>query len=200
MLIQSGEPNPIRRTVPFYLVQADGITPAEDEEGGQPRIRINDGPWLSTGIGTLVKAANGIGDYDAVLDLASTETLGLIRTQYSSINTPEIPGPLIQVVAFDPFSIDESGSGDLIVDQDMGGVDNLQFVDALDHGIDGALIFAYLKSEWDANPATAKIRGKTVTKADGRWSKVMRLDSGFMYHFLFIAEGYQVESKEVLCQ
>ena len=40
---------------------------------------------------------------------------------------------------------------------------------------------AYVKSEYDASASTAVVRGRTFTKADGRWNAPLKLNAGVAY-------------------
>lgn len=92
-----------------------------------------------------------------------------------------------------------SGTGDTAVDHDLNSSDSLRYVDPSGNGIDQAEVRAYLKSEWDADPQTAAVRGRTTTGTDGRWIGQMLLDSG-TYVFTFKADGYAVVTQEETVQ
>ncbi len=100
-LIKVSETVAARRQVEFQLVAADGITPANGEDGGQPQISVNGAAWTSSGIGLLAQI--GSGAYNAALTAAAVATVGdRIRTRYSSGGTAECPGDTAEVVAYDP--------------------------------------------------------------------------------------------------
>jgi len=88
------------------------------------------------------------------------------------------------------------GSGDTAVNHNTGGVDNLRAVTIGGDGIDGVIILAYLKSEYDTGGRT--LRGSSITKADGRWLYDMMLSSGLTYTLVFYKEDeYEPNNVEV---
>jgi len=86
----------------------------------------------------------------------------------------------------------EAGSGDVLVDHDTGGADNLRATTG-GVGVDGATIRAYTKADYDAGVHT--VRGEAVTGSDGRWVAPMYLDAD-TYVFVFAKPGV-LRSKEV---
>lgn len=110
MIIKASESTAERRRVPFFLVDGDG-DPATGENGGQPQISKNWGSWANTS-NLLVGGTNG----SYYLELTATEvnTVGVHRLRYSSANAAERQ-PIIQVVAFDPYSATDFGLSSLAV-------------------------------------------------------------------------------------
>lgn len=82
-----------------------------------------------------------------------------------------------------------AGNGDTLVNQNTGGVDNLQYLDISNNPVDNGLIRAYLTSDYTANAATARVRANATTIADGRWANPMYLDHGLNYTFVFEKPG-----------
>jgi hypothetical protein len=78
------------------------------------------------------------------------------------------------------------GTGEIAVDHDTGGTDNLRLVDPNGTGIGGAEIRAYLKADYDAG--TLDLKDEAVTLTSGRWSTPMYLDAG-TYTFVFAKPG-----------
>lgn len=79
-----------------------------------------------------------------------------------------------------------AGSGIVEVDHDTGGTDNLRYVTANGIGIDNAVIYAFLRADWDAgNRGIAAVRARSLTNVEGRWEWPMLLDPGWyvMYYF-----------------
>jgi len=97
--------------------------------------------------------------------------------------------------------VDESaaGVGAVAVNhltEDVDG-DTMEVETAGGVGIDDVTIRAYVTSEWEADPATAAVRGETVTIADGTWREPLMLDAGVTYTIVFTAAGYTIPSTEV---
>lgn len=80
-----------------------------------------------------------------------------------------------------------SGAGDTPVNHDTGGAGALKYVDGDGAGIEGAIIQAYVASEYAAGLFT--VRGQTTTKADGTWSSNLLLNSGVEYTLVFYKAG-----------
>lgn len=87
------------------------------------------------------------------------------------------------------------GTGDIPVDHNTGGADNLRATTSGGIGIDGADVYAYLAVDWAANPATAAVQGHTRSGSDGRWATPMMLDSG-TYTFVFSVTGHAIATAE----
>lgn len=82
------------------------------------------------------------------------------------------------------------GAGNTLVNEDTGGTDTLQVVDANGNGIQDVAILAYVASEFAADPAGATVRATATTSADGRWeSPYMMLDAGTAYTLYFFRAG-----------
>lgn len=88
-----------------------------------------------------------------------------------------------------------AGTGDTPVNHNTGGTDNLRAT-AMGNGLDGVAIYAYVASEWAADPLSAVARGLAFTGSDGRWATVMMLNSGISYTFVFNASGRVVTTKD----
>lgn len=81
-----------------------------------------------------------------------------------------------------------SGNGDIEVNHDTGGTDNLRYV-YNGSGLDDATVRAYLASEYSAGIFT--VRGQSITGSDGRWTAPMMLDAN-TYTFTFAKDGYEL--------
>lgn len=79
------------------------------------------------------------------------------------------------------------GAGNTPVNHDTGGAGALKYVDGDGAGIEGAIIQAYVKSEYDAGTFT--VRGQTTTKADGTWTANLMLNDGVAYTLVFYKPG-----------
>ena len=92
-----------------------------------------------------------------------------------------------------------AGDGSVPVNHDTGGTDALRYVTAEGAGIDNAVVRAYLKTDYDAGSrAPAFVRATSITGADGRWTRDMRLDPG-TYVIEFTAQGrYGPDTQEVV--
>jgi hypothetical protein len=125
-LFKIDETDSDRRLIYFDLRQADGVSPAILEDGGQPEVSINTSAWTGAMlIGTLTHIGNG--RYYAELTATGVGTLGRIETRYKSANTLECPGDSGQVVAFDPYDATFLG---------ISGIEAIQTVtDKLDTGL-----------------------------------------------------------------
>lgn len=89
------------------------------------------------------------------------------------------------------------GTGDIAVNHDTGGVDNLRYHTADDSGIDDAAITAYVESEYAAGLRV--VRDRSRTNASGRWRSDMHL-SAETYRFVFDRAGYPSASKVVVVE
>lgn len=70
------------------------------------------------------------------------------------------------------------GTGPVIVDHDYGGADALQVVDDSGASVPGAVITAYLSTDYAAgNRSAAFVRGQTTTDANGRWKSPLALEA-----------------------
>lgn len=189
-LIKVNESDPVKRRIYFDLRrEVDGITPATNEQGGQPQISINGGPWQSTGIGTLVHI--GYGRYYAELDPSVIATPGThIETRYKGPDTADTPGDSVDVVAFDPTQGDACfGLGAILVDHNYGGPDNLRYTDPSGVPIDNARIYIYLKSDYDAGRTGIEyLKGCSETDVNGRWKRAVMLDPE-IYSIVFFKQG-----------
>lgn len=82
------------------------------------------------------------------------------------------------------------GTGSITVNQDYPTTGNLTFKTSGGQGIGGAIVLAYLASEFTSSPNTATVRGQTITLDSGAWANVIDLDPGD-YTLVFKAEGYE---------
>ncbi len=91
------------------------------------------------------------------------------------------------------------GGGNTAVNHNTTSADNLRYTTALGAGISGAVIKAYLKTDYDAgNRTDAYVKGRTVTDVNGRWTNDLYLDGGYTYTILFYKSGtYGPDTKEV---
>lgn len=93
--------------------------------------------------------------------------------------------------AVPPLGYGPIGTGSIAVNQDYPTPGNLTFrVSPTGPGIAGALVRAYLASEYAFNPNTAPIRGQTLTLDSGAWSNAINLDPAD-YVIAFSAPGYE---------
>jgi hypothetical protein len=83
------------------------------------------------------------------------------------------------------------GTGSVTVNQDYPTAGNLSFQTSGGQGIGGALVRAYLTSEYTASPNTATVRGQTLTLSNGSWANNIDLDPED-YSITFKADGYQL--------
>lgn len=108
-LIKANETDATKRRMMFFIVGLDGITPATDQAGGQPKIMYQGQPWTTVGIGVLtnpddsIVGANLEGEYYATLTQNAVSVAGrIISGTYKSGVTARIPADRIQVVSFNP--------------------------------------------------------------------------------------------------
>lgn len=95
-----------------------------------------------------------------------------------------------------PVSRAGTGAGAIAVDHDTGGTDVLRYVDGGGAGVGGAAVRAYVKADYDAGRYVE--RGRTVTRADGRWSQPLYLDAGVTYAVTFAKPGvFQMGRRDV---
>lgn len=94
----------------------------------------------------------------------------------------ERPGPDLPVI----------GCGNIVIDHNYGGADNLAYKDATDCPVVGASVYVFAKAVFDAAhpdfPARANAIANTTTRANGRWTDALRLDAGD-YAVLFEKPG-----------
>lgn len=135
-------------------VSADGKLPE-----GLPAILANLDVAVSTrsshspaDVEAALAAAHGSGEWTTATGFATPEDLA------------EIPGGGC------------IGDGDIDVNHDSGGIDNLRILGSGGIGIDNASIRAYYKEDWDAG--LKNVIARTSTGSDGRWIAPMRLDPG----------------------
>lgn len=88
-----------------------------------------------------------------------------------------------------------SGTGDTIVDQDLGGTDNLRYT-VNGQGVDNGTVRAYEAGRYDSGDTSNGPDGTAVTGPDGRWVGSMYLNQGYTYVFEFEKPGvYAVSQK-----
>jgi hypothetical protein len=91
------------------------------------------------------------------------------------------------------------GSGDVPVNHNTGGSDNLTLQDASAAGIDEARIRIYLKGNYDSGLITVPyIKGQSITDANGQWKHPVYLDSGSTYTIVYSKPGsIETTTKEI---
>jgi hypothetical protein len=134
-------------------------------------------------------------EMDANSQIAVDAGQGRSSATQAALNTGSLPamisgGAYTSAALANAPSSGGAGTGDTLVNHNTGGTDNLRFTTAAGAGIDNALITAYLKTEFDANPLTATRQAQVYTEADGRWATPMMLDHGLTYVFVFSAPGF----------
>lgn len=85
------------------------------------------------------------------------------------------------------------GDGDIVVDQDFGGDDNLSYVLATGEGVEGATMLAFKHSDYQAaqpgRPAASLAVAGTMTVGGGRWEEAVNLNPG-AYVLVFEKPGH----------
>jgi hypothetical protein len=137
---------------------------------------------IAGGSGLTLTAA---GIADAVCDEALSEhtTAGTVGKAIADIETG--------VEAIPPA---DTGDGDVLVDHNYGGTDELLVEDDDGNAIDGATIRAVTQADYD-NGNPYNINGKTTTGADGRWVAPLMLNPDDYY--LVISKPQSIETKLV---
>lgn len=136
-------------------------------------VYLRAGGWPAVGD---VAIGQGDGYWDGT-------TFGGASKVTDGITVADLPSPA-------PDGYGPIGTGSVSIDEDYPAAGNLSYQTAGGQGIGGALVRAYLASDWAANPAAATIRGQTLTLDTGRWANVIGLDPG-PYQIVFTAEGYE---------
>jgi len=84
----------------------------------------------------------------------------------------ERPGPILPII----------GCGDIVIDHDYGGPDNLAYLDAANCPIVGAAIYIFKQSDFEAAapayPDRSLAVAGTTTRANGRWTHALKLKAG----------------------
>ena len=84
----------------------------------------------------------------------------------------ERPGPVLPLI----------GCGNIAVDHNYGGADNLAYQNAINQPVVGATIHVFTKAVFDAAhpdlPNRANAVASTTTRANGRWSDALQLNAG----------------------
>lgn len=111
-------------------------------------------------------------------------TFGGVSRVTDGISVAALPDPA-------PLGYGPVGTGSVTLNQDYPTADNLSFQTSKGQGIGGALVRAYLASEYTANPNAATIRGQTLTLDTGAWANNMDLDPAD-YKITFKADGYEL--------
>ena len=134
-------------------------------------VAIADAVWdenlnehqLSGSMGQALGLADTTSDVVAIADAVWDETLADHQLSGST-------GAALSNAA-------QTGTGNILVDHDFGGVDNLRVIDTTGAPVDEALIQAFLKVDFDAgSKGVSFVRGQTQTGSDGRWLSPMALD------------------------
>lgn len=145
---------------------ANALEQAPGSGGGGDATAANQTTILDRLAGIMDKGhtlASAVGDFDP-----ATDSLEAIRIQGDA-------------------AWGGGGSGNTPVNHNTGGADNLRYVDGNGAGIEGAMVQAYVKSEYDAGTFT--VRGQTTTKADGTWTANLMLNDGVAYTLVFYKPG-----------
>ena len=104
--------------------------------------------------------------------------LGLIPFS-SSIYAIEVGG---EPAARPGPTLPNIGCGDILIDHNFGGQDNLAYKDATGYAVVGADIYIFPKDIFDAAypdyPDRTLAVARTTTRANGRWSDAIQLDPG----------------------
>lgn len=116
--------------------------------------------------------------------LTAEETQCYSGTLIGKSSTPNVIIPRIRIL-FEQVI----GSGAVLVNHNYGGEDALRYVAPNGVGIEGGIIQAYLKEDFDAGRiGRGYIIAESVTGADGRWLRPMALDPG-QYTLIFFKQG-----------
>jgi hypothetical protein len=95
-------------------------------------------------------------------------------------------------------AVDLTGTGQIIVDHDYGGADNLRYVTNDGGGIGGAIVRAYLSSEYSqGNRGRSYIVTETRTTTDGRWAQAMMLDAGTYTLVFYKHDAYGPDVQQI---
>lgn len=174
--------------------------PTEPDNAGIASIQertqhIPDAPAEEAGVAAVQATADSI---DAKLTSARAAALDNLDGPVSDSQTAAQAAADKAAILAAISAAAPAGDGDTTVNHDTGGEDNLRIVDGDGAGVDNVAIRAYLKTEYDANPATAVLRaGPIYTAADGRWVGTMLLNSGLVYTLVYARPGYNAVTKEV---
>ena len=136
---------------------------------------------------TQIDWANG-GRLDLLLDAVPNNTeLAAAFTEIKGATWASTD--TLEGIHDDVALLTDLGSGDISVNHDSGGTDNLAYKTSGGAGIDNAMVRAYLTSDYTAgNTAESFVKGRVRTAATGRWTNSMRLDAG-AYTFEFSKQG-----------
>lgn len=120
------------------------------------------------------------------IDTGRYKVTGIVPSDYAAgdIVVVSVSGSVNSIAGkaiIDQFVIESTpvyaGSGSVSVDHNYGGTDDLRFVTSGGLGVDGAIIRAYLKTDWDADlRSDTYIKGRAETDVNGRWLAPMYLD------------------------
>ncbi|SIN70076.1 hypothetical protein SAMN05444166_0232 [Singulisphaera sp. GP187] len=111
-------------------------------------------------------------------------TFGGTSKVTDGITVADLPSPA-------PNGYGPIGTGSVTVNQDYPTAGNLSYQTVGGQGIGGALVRAYLASEYASNPNAATIRGQTLTLDTGAWANNIDLDPED-YKITFKADGYEL--------
>ncbi len=91
------------------------------------------------------------------------------------------------------------GSGNVPVNEDTGGANNLRATDTGGAGIDEVQIRVYTKTNYDSKLITLDyIQAQSITDANGDFKHPVYLDSGVTYTFVYTKPGsYDTQTKEI---
>ncbi|MAG27828.1 hypothetical protein CMI47_20045 [Candidatus Pacearchaeota archaeon] len=134
-------------------------------------------------------AEDPAGTYSWTLDVSAW------NAGFYTLSTRELAGTT-EIVAGEDSTVLVSGGevtegialGEVGINHDTGGDDNLQYVEANGDGIEDAIIRLYLKADYDAGSLDV-IKGVSMTNADGRWQTPVFLGVGNTYTVVFTKIG-----------
>lgn len=157
--------------------------------GGSPAsgdvcVGTGSGFWDGTTFGATASVQGSVtGSVASVSGNVGGNVVGSVGSVVSGIAVADLPDPA-------PDGYGPIGTGSVAVDHNYPTPNSLKFQTGGGQGIGGALVRAYLAGEYTSNPATATIRGQTLTLDSGLWANVIDLDPGD-YRIVFKAEGYE---------
>lgn len=147
---------------------------------------------ILTDIGNLITTVGVAGAGLTAIPSGSTSTIATaVAGKFlfdGSGNVKSAPQTAVTLPNPAPAGYGPPGNGIRTVDQDYGSTGALAYKTSGGQGIDGAIVTAYVASEWTANAATAVVRGQTTTVASGAWANPMQLDPA-TYTFVFVKLG-----------
>lgn len=156
----------------WFTVAFPATIPAADSIGICVRLQSGGSPAATDAVqGVLAVSWDGT-DLGAVR-VSSTATGAITASSFAAgaITVTTLPAPA-------PSGYGPVGTGSVSVNHDYPTTNALKYALAGGQGIGQARIFAYLASEYSSSPATATIRGQTITLSDGTWANTIMLDPG----------------------